>query len=237
MEATKAVILASGSSLQMSGVMDVIARYEKPDLAILVTDRSLSEVLKKGITPDKFPFFYSCIQENLIPLDGNQKGQDLIVQFFCQEIVYPFTQKITLFCGQMLEPERVQTCADMGFQIRRFNRFGKGAGKGPVLKTCGNNGMALMEIAKHVLNIPKVGFIGLDLDYSTSWKVYADPKTSPDLRPAADRMLRFSREQIFNDFKTPGSDWLGRPVYSLSRLGRLHGTGIIETTIHDFLKD
>ncbi len=53
----KAVVIASGSSLELSGVLDVITRYDKKDVGILVADRSLLDVIKKGITPDKFPFF------------------------------------------------------------------------------------------------------------------------------------------------------------------------------------
>ena len=76
-------------------------------------------------------------------------------------------------------------------------------------------------VARHILNIDKIGVIGLDLDYSTSNK-------NSD---SVDSELFHTKTQILNDFFE-----MGQPVYNLTRMGRLHGTGIKETTIDDFLK-
>ena len=212
----KGLVIASGSSAVKTSVLDVIAR-EVPDLTILVADRSLLDVLKKGITPDKFPNFYCCINENIIRKDG----LDLLPEFFYHDEIFPITTSISLYCCQLLEEKRLDLLKDMGFQIRRFNRFGKGPGPGPVVRTAGNCGMAILEIGRHVLKIDKIGFIGLDLDQTESWK------NKPDLNE-----LVISKNQLIDDFiKT------GKTVYSLTRLGNLHGKGIEETTIHDFLKD
>ena len=81
--------------------------------------------------------------------------------------------------------------------------------------------MALIEIGRHILKIDKVGFIGLDLDHSTCWK------DKPDLNE-----LVLSRTQLIEDLVNTG-----KSVYSLTRLGNLHGKGIEESTIHDFLTD
>ena len=214
----KALVIASGSSLFKTSVLDVIAR-EVPDLTILVTDRSLLDVLKKGITPDKFPNFYSCVNENIMDLDGH----DCLPDFFMHNEIFPITKSISLYCNQLLKEKRLNILQEMGFQIRRFNRFGKGPGPRPVIKTAGNNGMALVEIARHILKIDKVGFIGLDLDHSTCWNI----ELKPDLNE-----LALSKTLLIEDLvKT------GKSVFSLTRLGNLHGKGIKETTIHEFLKD
>jgi len=213
----KAVVIASGSSLELSGVLDVIARYEKKDVGILVVDRSLLDIIKKGITPDKFPFFYTCLNENII----TKAGHDLLPDFFLHPEIYPITKEITLFYNQLLEEKRMDLLKMLGFQMRKFNRFGKGPGTGPEIKTAGNCGMALIEIGRHVLKIDKVGFIGLDLDHSNSWK------DKPDLNE-----LVLTRSQLIEDLVNTG-----KCVYSLTRLGNLHGKGIEETNIHAFLKD
>jgi len=213
----KAIVIASGSSLELSGVLDVLTRYEKKDVGILVTDRSLLDVIKKGITPDKFPFFYTCLNENII----TKAGHDLLPDFFLHPEIYPITKEITLFYNQLLEKKRMEVLQMLGFQMRKFNRFGKGPGPGPEVKTAGNCGMALIEIGRHILKIDKVGFIGLDLDHSTCWK------DKPDLNE-----LVLSRTQLIEDLVNTG-----KSVYSLTRLGNLHGKGIEETTIHDFLTD
>lgn len=215
----KAIVIASGSSLELSGVLDVLARTVKPDLAVLVVDRSLLDVIKKGITPDKFPNFYCCIQENLI----SSKDYDWLPDFFLHPEIYPITKEITLFCSQLLDEKRLEVLKMLGFQIRKFNRFGKGPGPGPEIKTAGNCGMAILEIGRHVLKFDKVGFIGLDLDHSTSW----NSEIKPDLNE-----LILSKNQLIEDLVNTG-----KSVYSLTRLGNLHGKGIIETTIHDFLND
>jgi len=212
----KALVIASGSSVQSTSVLEVVAR-EVPDLAVLVTDRSLLDVLKKGITPDKFPNFYCCINENII----TKAGHDLLPDFFLHPEIYPITKEIILFYNQLLEEKRLDILKDMGFQIRRFNRIGKGPGPGPAVRTAGNCGMAILEIGRHVLKFDKIGFIGLDLDQTASWK------NKPHLNE-----LVLSKNQLIEDFiKT------GKCVYSLTRLGNLHGKGIEETTIHSFLKD
>jgi len=222
LERGKAIVIASGSSLFKTSVLDVIARENNPDLAILVTDRSLLDVLKKGITPDKFPLFYSSIQENLIS-PGSE--YDHLPHMFCHEEIYPYTKQITLFCSQLLTDDRKKLLNDMGFQIRHFNRISKGPGPGPIIRSSGNNGMTLIEIARHVLKIKDVGFIGLDLDYSTSWSSYENSE-----KHEVENMLKLSLNQVTEDFIH-----FNHPIFSLSSLGNFHGKGISEKTVYEFL--
>jgi len=148
-------------------------------------------------------------------------GSNALPDFFLHPEIYPITKEIILFYNQLLEEKRLEVLKMLGFQTRQFNRFGKGPGPGPEIKAAGNCGMALIEIGRHILKIDKVGFIGLDLDHSESWK------TKPDLNE-----LILTKNQLIDDLiKT------GKNVSSLTRLGNLHGKGIEETTIHDFLKD
>ena len=80
--------------------------------------------------------------------------------------------------------------------------------------------MALVQIARHILKISKIGIIGLDLDNTTSYK-HID----------ATNELWHTKNKIVADFLT-----MGESVYNLTRMGNVHGKGIIETNIDDFLK-
>jgi len=218
----KAVVIASGSSIFKTSVLDVLSREPVPDLAILVTDRSLLDVLKKGITPDNYPLFYSSVQENIIsPVDG----YDHLADFFCHEEIYPHAKQITMFCSQLLTDERKKLLNDLGFKIRNFNRISKGAGAGPVLRSCGNNGMTLIQVARHILKIKDVGFIGLDLDHSTSWCSYENSG-----KHEVENMLKLSLNQAKEDFLE-----LKHPIFSLTSLGNFHGKGIEERILSEFL--
>ena len=80
--------------------------------------------------------------------------------------------------------------------------------------------MALVQIARHILKIDKIGIIGLDLDNTTSYEhIDATPE------------LWHTKHKIVDDFIT-----MGQSVYNLTRMGNVHGKGIVETNIDDFLK-
>ena len=183
------------------------------DIIILSTDRTLKYVLESGIIPD-----YACINENLIIPSNNY---DFLPDFFFHGIVKSYASEITLYYNSLLTLERLKILQDMGFKMALFNRLGCGTHKGVTLNTGGNCGMALVQIARHILNIDKIGVIGLDLDYSTSNKISI----------SVDAELWHTKTQIVNHFFE-----MGQPVYNLTRMGRLHGTGIVETSIDDFLK-
>lgn len=213
----KAVVMAAGQSLYDEDVIEKIKLYclsEVEDIIILSTDRTLKYVLESGIIPD-----YTCVNENIVTLTNH----DLLPDFFFHGIVKSYASKITLYHNSLLTPERVKIFADMGFKMALFNRLGCGTHKGVTLNTGGNCGMALVQIARHILNIDKIGVIGLDLDLSTSNKGRSSSQV--------DGELWHTKTQIVNHFFE-----MGQPVYNLTRMGRLHGTGIIETSIDDFLK-
>ena len=88
------------------------------------------------------------------------------------------------------------------------------------INTGGNCGMALVQIARHILKIDQIGIIGLDLDNTTSYK-NVDSLNE----------LWLTQHKIVDDFLT-----MGQSVYNLTRMGNVHGKGIVETNIDDFLK-
>ena len=214
----KAIVIAGGPSLYAEKVLDVILEnlnqfQQNPDITILTTDRTLKLILEKGITPEKFPSFFVCTQEKL--RDGNL---DMLPIFYYHGIVRKHAKNIILFYAHRVEKDNVEKLKAVGFNMIQFTRFGKGRGSGELIDTCGNCGMALVEIARHILKIEEIGIIGIDLNYD---KVYDyDFKVE----------LSHSKKRAFQDFLD-----LGNPIYNLTEKGLFHGSGIIDMNIEEFL--
>jgi len=232
MNMTKAIVIAGGQSLYDEKIIDVLLDHyvkdEKiPNVTILSTDRTLKYVLENGIIPE-----YCCIQENLITAEG----VDNLKLFFFHGIVKSHAHEITLYHSQILTKERQQLVKDMGFKTVIFNRSGCGGNLPNIINTSGNCGMALVEIARKLLKIDKIAVIGLDLDFSTDWKIYK--KDSPR---TVESMLTNSKQQVANDYFEIGQD--GKrlypyPTYNLTKKGSFHGgIGIKEITVEEFLDE
>ena len=226
---TKAIIMGGGESLYQENVIDVIvkAKKENPELLndtiIMSTDRTLKHVLEKGIIPE-----YTCIQENLYPPTRYHTvpQTDYLVDFFKHDIVKKFAPQITLYYAQALRWYRTSILKAMGFKMKRFNRMGLGGNVKPLIYTCGHCSQALVSICREVLKIDKIATIGMDMDFSRSWKIY-----ETDVHSAQKNMLTATLKQNHTDFiKT------GKPIYNLTRMGKFHYTGVVETNIEDFLK-
>jgi len=216
----KGIVMAAGQSLYDEDVIEKIKLYclsEVEDIIILSADRNLKYVLESGIIPD-----YTCVNENILrpPDVAYMPNHDFLPDFFYHGIIKSYASKITLYHNSMLTPERVKILEDMGFKTLHFNRVGSGENKGVPVNTGGNCGMALLQIARHILKIDKIGIIGLDLDNTTS---YQNIDSSNE--------LWHTKNKIVEDFLT-----LGQSVYNLTRMGNVHGKGIVETNIDDFLK-
>ena len=86
--------------------------------------------------------------------------------------------------------------------------------------------MTLIQVARHILKIKDVGFIGLDLDHSTSWCSYENSG-----KHEVENMLKLSLNQAKEDFLE-----LKHPIFSLTSLGNFHGKGIEERILSEFLR-
>ena len=113
---------------------------------------------------------------------------------------------------------------DIGFKTVPFVRAGKGDGKGEIIDTCGSCGIALVEIARHILKIDKIAVLGLDMDTSTSWNMHKPHVLNP--------MIDNTKHRMTNDYLESGT-----PIFNLTRLGNLHGKGIKESNIIDFIEN
>ena len=209
-------MIAAGQSLYEEKIFDELKK--NPDIIVLSTDNTLKYVLEQNIIPE-----YTCMQENLI----RPKDQyDFFPDFFYHGIIKSHADKITLYYSQLVSPERLKIFNEMGFKIVPFVRLGKGTGKGETIDTAGNCGMALVQIARHILKIDKIAILGIDLDYTTSWKAFTD---KPHI---LDPMLNNTKHKLTCDYFESGT-----PIFNLTRLGNLHGKGIKESNIIDFIEN
>jgi len=217
---TKCIVIGAGQSLYDENVIDVLKK--KPDIKILSTDRTLKYVLEQGIIPD-----YCGIQENLFPATRYGK-RDYLIEFFNHDIVKKYANKITLYHSQQLRWTRTKVLNAMGFKMIPFNRAGCGGNLRPAIATCGHCAMALLQIARHILKIDKIATIGMDMDFSSSWKIYEkhDKRT-------VDGMLSNTMRTIANDFTSAN-----KPLtYNLTKKGSFHGRGVKEITVEEFLNE
>jgi len=224
MSMTKAIVIAGGQSLYDENIIEKIK--DKSGLTILSTDRTLKYCLENNVIPE-----YCCIQENLITAEG----VDNLKLFFFHGIVKSHAHEITLYHSQILTKERQQLVKDMGFKTIIFNRFGCGGNLPNIINTSGNCGMALVEIARKLLKIDKIAVIGLDLDFSTSWKLY-----KKDSQRTVESMLTNSKQQVANDYfeiGQKGNKLYPYPTYNLTKMGSFHGIGIKEITVEEFLDE
>ena len=217
---TKCIVIGAGQSLYDENVIDELKK--KPDVKVLSTDRAIKYVLEQKVIPD-----YCGIQENLFT--ATRYGyEDLFPEFFNHDIVKKYANEITMFYSQQLTWPRKKILTALGFKMIPFNRVGCGGNLKPAIVTCGHCSMALLQIARHVLKIDKIATIGMDMDYSTSWKRY-----ETENKRAVDGMLSNTMHTIANDF-TSGN----RPVtYNLTKKGNFHGRGVKEITIEEFLNE
>jgi len=209
----KAVVIGAGGSLYEEKVIDQLKDYK--DLTVLSTDRTLKYVLEHDVNVQ-----YTCVQENIIRADGH----DFLPDFYEHDIVRKHASNITLYHSQLLTTQRVMILANMGFKTIPFQRLGKGdGGTGEIIDTCGNNAMALVQIARKLLKIEEIAVIGLDLDSSTSWKMYENTTINQ-------AMVKNSKERTAIDFFDNGTI-----TYNLTELGLFHGKGIKEVSLNTFM--
>jgi len=221
----KGIVIGAGQSLYDENVIDTIVKLKEKDdpvlkdVVLLSTDRTLKYVLDQGIIPE-----YCGIQENLYP--ATRYGvTDYLKIFFDHDIVRKHASEITLYSAQALRWQRTKILTAMGFKMVRFNRHGCGGNLKPVIHTCGHCTMALVQIARYILKLDKIAVIGMDMDNSTSWKLYENT-------PIAQNMAQNTIRKTASDFVDTG-----KPVYNLTRKGVYHCRGVVETNIEDFLND
>lgn len=217
----KAILIGAGDSIN-EGILEKIEqrKNELSDVAIMPSDRVLKRVLDLGITPEYFPNFFTCITENLY---SENLKIDFFKEFFEHEIVKKHAENITIFTSNVFD--RFEELHNIGFKKNiDFIRVGK---KGrivkpetPVIQSCGNNVMGLFLMARK-LGINEIASIGFDMDFTGSYKeTNHDPKNE----------LALTQKELFQTYLD-----YNKPIYNLTKSGNIHGKGVTDISLEDFL--
>jgi hypothetical protein len=104
------IIIGKGPSIYEKKHLEILAASEKNN-TIVCSDIMLIEVLKKGITPDKFCDFY------VLTVDGEDEQAD----FYDDSIVEKYSDKIKVILSTCTSPKVMNICKKFGLDVYWFN--------------------------------------------------------------------------------------------------------------------
>jgi hypothetical protein len=180
---SSALVIGRGPSIQKRNHLEILSKSNYNG-TILCTDGSLINVLKSGITPDKFKNFF------VITIDTQERQKKLydnpIVQKYGNQIkcilsstVSPHTYNIVKGSGMKIF--WIHTLVDYDKGKSSFNyitsvmsKTAKNPKGLPAIQTGGNVGTTAWVIAWNILKHSHVGLIGIDHGY------YSDERSSDD---------------------------------------------------------
>jgi hypothetical protein len=180
---SSAIIIGRGPSIQKHNHLELLSKSNYNG-SIICTDGSLVNVLKSGITPDKFKNFF------VVTIDTQERQKksydDPIVKKYGNKIncilsstVSPHTYKIAYESGMKIY--WIHTLVDYDKGKTSFNYISSLMSKTennpkglPAIQTGGNVGTSAWVIAWNILKHSHVGLIGIDHGY------YSDDRTSDD---------------------------------------------------------
>lgn len=176
---SSSLVIGRGPSIKKNNHLEVIAQSNFKG-AIICADGNLSNILKAGITPDKFNLFVVTIDAQ-----ENQK------KFYENEIVKKFGKKIKCIFSTTAHPNAYLAAKNSGLEVywihtlfdfeegkKSFNQIQGIMSKSqnkmkkiPAIQTGANVGTSSWVIAWSILKCNHVGLIGLDFGYddNTSW--------------------------------------------------------------------
>jgi hypothetical protein len=214
----KVIVIGAGDSFNEE-FMNSLLKYDGKDFAIFSSDRTLKKVLESGVTPDKFEMF-TCIQENLI---NEELGIDFFPKFFDDKIVRKYANKISVFTSHTFT--RIEELREIGFKERidfiRHGKSGRVLSDSPTIKTCGNNVMSMIGMARNY-KIPYISTIGFQMDNTGSYK---------EFNCNVNNELELTIKQLFQDYLD-----YGEVIYNLTDKGLIHGKGVRTITLKEFMK-
>ena len=180
---TSALVIGRGPSIQKHNHLELLAQSDYHG-SIICSDGSLINVLKSGITPEKFKNFF------VVTIDTQERQK----KSYDDPIVKKFGSQINCILSSTVSPETYQIVKESGMKVYWIHTlvdYDKGKSsfnyissvmtkteknpKGlPAIQTGGNVGTSSWIIAWNVLKHSHVGLIGIDHGY------YDDERTSDD---------------------------------------------------------
>ncbi len=193
-----AIVIGRGPSINKLKHLKLLAESEYEG-TIICCDGKLSDALKAGVTPDKFPRFYVT---TIDPYPNIKNHYD-------HEIIKEFGSKIKGIFTVITNPEAMQKARESGIQIhwihslfdynegeKSFNnlsalmiRAKNNLHRLPGIQTGGNVGTASWFIAWQILKCPIVDLIGINHGWEedNSWETIIHHNNKSEMSEGVDR--------------------------------------------------
>ena len=174
------IVIGKGPSIYEKNHLDILSTSKK-NYTIVCSDIMLIEILKKGITPEKFEDFY------VLTVDGKDEQS----KFYDDPIVEKYSKKIKVILSTCTSPKVMDVCKKFGLCVYWFNPLiddfrkdgsfskimnimtrGDKNPKGVAsLQTGGNVGTNSWIFSWAILGSSPVTLIGIDFGYPASTSI------------------------------------------------------------------
>lgn len=221
----KAIVIGAGSTIYDKNHLEILSNSNF-DGYVLPCDRILKYVINCGVTPLKFPKYYTAIINNLVEPMSKWHIMD---DFFNSESIKQHAKNIKCFLHSQVHPKQSEYLVHMGMTIagcyrpceKQDTNYSHDCPKWE-FNDCGHVCMALWNFAKHQLHCSKIALLGVDLSYSKhDVEFYKD--SNPLWNDQLTRTLKILKES--KDVQT----------YNCTKGGNVYGDGIIDLTLREFL--
>lgn len=178
---TPSIVIGRGPSITKHKHLELLSE-SKFSGSIICTDGALKNVLKSGVTPEKFENFF------VVTIDA----QDIQLDLYLDPIIEKYGNKIKAIFSTATSPKVISKAKELGMEIfwlhtlidydkgkLSFNHISSIMTKCknhinglPAIQTAGNVGSSCWVIAWSILKSSPVGLIGLDHAYlsETPWE-------------------------------------------------------------------
>lgn len=210
---SKCIVIGAGSAVHDTDILKQISE-SKFNGKIFIADRMLLQCIDNGINPEDFDIVTSSVEKDV---------KDFIKQFY-RYVPSHYRKHYDTLLACTVDEKTVDSIIDMGYRIQMYHRKGKQCltttGSKIEINVCGNVGAALISIAVDLFSYNKIALIGLEFVSSKHDNVQWDWHVERYLT------LQMIKNHYFDKKAT---------FYNLSRNGTLHGKGIKESSLSEFL--
>ena len=221
----KAIVIGAGPSIFEKNHLEILSKSNFNGY-IMSCDRILKYTLECGITPVKFSNYYTATINDCIITHKAWHEMEL---FFNHQIIKDHAKNIKCFVSSQVHPKQIEYLSKIGFDVAGYyHQYGKTKlyavpkNKSLELKDCDNVCMALWSLAKNYFSCSKIAFLGVDLSYSEY-----DTELYKGNNPTWDSHLSCMLQELQESHNIKS--------YNCTQGGRLHGPGIIDSTLDNFL--
>lgn len=223
----KAIIIGAGSTIYDKNHLELLAQTSF-DGYVMPCDRILKYALEQGITPEKFPKYYTATINDLVITHNKWNIMEL---FFNHQIIRNHAKNIKCFLSSRVHPRQKDYLIDMGISIEGYYDPCDKIRAYPIptaqkidkLQDCEDVSITLWNLARKVFHCSDIALLGVDLSYSKYDTVLFNGK-NPSRDKTLSCILKLLKQA--EDVRT----------YNCTEGGRLYGPGITNSILKDFLK-